>query len=104
MVATLNTEKVRRRNLRLDSVDEALAEGRRIAEAERSGTAQYAGNWTAGQILNHLGAWGEYAYGGNPIQIPWFLRLMGPMLLRRFLKKGLPAGHRIPKVPGGTLV
>ena len=86
--------------MRLATIDDALAEARRIAAA---GKATTLGNWTCGQILNHVATWAEFAFTDSGIRPPWILRLMGPMLLKRFLKKGLPAGHSIPKVPGGTL-
>ena len=96
------TVKTRRR-LRFESIDQAIAEAERLAAADLAGTAQCMGNWKVGQILNHTGAWAELAFGGNPIRMPWFVRLFGPAMLRRFLKNGLPAGHNIPRVPGGTI-
>lgn len=101
---SVDTSKVaNRRSLRFVSLDEAISEAQRVADAETAGTAKYLGNWNAGQILNHLGAWAELAYGGNPIRVPFFVRWFGPMMLKKFLQKGLPAGHWIPKVPNGTI-
>src|SRR5579862_327398 len=97
----IDTGKAQRRRLHFDTIDQAIAEGQRVTALAREGKIEYAGNWDAGQILNHLAVWAEFAYGGNPTKVPFFIRWMGPMLLRRFLKKGLPAGHSIPKVPGG---
>jgi hypothetical protein len=99
----VQTGKVQRRPIRLATIAEALAEAQRCADAENAGTATYLGNWTVGQILNHLGAWANFAFDGNGLHMPWFVRLFGPPMLKRFLKNGLPAGQSIPKVKGGTL-
>ena len=102
MSNAVNTSQVQRRTLRFETLDQALAEARRIAQLAREGKAEYAGNWDAGQILNHLGVWAEFAYGGNPTKVSFPLRLLGPLLRNHFLRKGLPAGHSIPGVPNGT--
>lgn len=99
----VDTAKAVRRTLRFDTIDHALVEARRIAGLESAGTIQYSGNWTAGQILNHVGAWAEYAYSENPVKAPWFVRLLVKPFRGRFLNNGLPAGRLIPKIPGGTL-
>jgi hypothetical protein len=105
MTATADTltKKPGRRPIRFETIDQALAEGRRIAQLEADGAASYAGNWTCGQILNHLGAWAEFAYTPSPLKVPWLLKLFVKPLRSRLLNKGLPAGGRVPKVPGGTL-
>src|SRR4051794_25148599 len=101
--AKVETGKVRRRVVRFERVEEAIAEARRLAALEAAGKAECMGNWTVGQILNHCGAWADYAYKPNPVGAPWFVRLIGRMMKGRFLNKGVPAGQSIPKVPGGTL-
>jgi hypothetical protein len=101
--AAVNTAKAARRSLRFDTIDQALAEARRIAALESAGAIQYSGNWTAGQILNHVGAWAEYAYLENPVKAPWFVRLLVKPFRGRLLNKGLPAGRLIPRIRGGTL-
>ena len=97
------TVRVSRRAIGLETIDQAIAEAERLAGLERSGRAQYAGNWTVGQILNHLAVWAEYQYTPCPITAPWYIRLGGRMVKGRILKKGIPAGANIPKVKGGTL-
>ncbi len=101
--AVVNTGKVQRRKLRFETIEAALAEARRVAALEEAGQAECLGNWTVGQILNHVGAWAEFAYAPNPIKAPWFVKVVARMMKGRFLNKGLPAGGRIPRVPGGTL-
>jgi len=99
----VETGKVQRRKLRFETVEEAIAEARRLAALENAGKAECMGNWTVGQVLNHCGAWAEYAYKENPLKTPWVVRVIAGMMKGRFLNKGLLSGQKIPKVPGGTL-
>jgi hypothetical protein len=99
----INTAKITRRAVRFDTIDQALAEAARITALQKSNAAQYAGNWDASQIINHVAAWAEYAYTPNPMRAPWFVKLLLRPMKSRFLNKGLPAGRHIPKIPGGTL-
>ena len=103
MSNSINTNKAPRRKVRFETIDHAIAEARRIATMVNSGTAQYSGNWNAGQILNHVAAWAEYAYVANPMKAPWFIKLLVRPFKRKFLNSGLPAGRIIPNIPGGTL-
>ncbi len=81
-----------------------LPEAQRLADAENAGAAIYLGNWTVGQILNHLGAWANFAFDGNGLHMPWYIRMFGKPMLNSFLKNGLPRqGQHIPNVAGGTL-
>jgi len=91
-----------RRKLRFNTIPEAIAEAERIAALERAGAAHYAGNWNAGQIFNHLGAWAEYAFTGIPLRPPWFIRPF-MRLMRGSMLRGMSAGRRIPNVKEGTL-
>ena len=73
MAEKIDTGKVKRRMLRFETLDEALAELDRIASAEQSGKLRTLGNWTAGQVLGHVAAWIDYGYEGYPLQPPpWF--------------------------------
>lgn len=100
----VNTTKIaRRRNLKLASVEEVLAEIDRLEAACRSGNLRQLRNWSASQNLTHLAAWINYAYDGFPIKPPpffirWFLRWQ----LAGILKRGMSPGVFIPGVPGGT--
>lgn len=103
MPESIDTKKAERRQLRFESIDDCLTEINRIGEAAEQGTLTTFGNWTAGQVLAHVAAWIEYGYEGYPIKPPpffvrWFLRLQ----LKSILKKGVPAGVRIPGVKNGT--
>lgn len=100
----ISTAKVAgRRKLWFENVAQAEVEIDRIVAADQAGTLRAIGNWSPGQILNHIAAWIEYGYEGYPIGPPpffirWLLKRMG----RRYLRRGMPAGARIPKIPQGT--
>ncbi len=103
MTSEIKTAKVKRRKLWFHSIDELLSELDRIEAAERNGKLKTQGNWTAGQILAHVSAWIEYSWDGYPIGPPpffikWLLKRMG----HRYLRKGMPAGVKIPGIAGGT--
>jgi hypothetical protein len=92
-----------RRELNFTKIDEALVDVEVIAAAERAGRARCLGNWSTGQILDHLASWADYAFDGTPLHPPFVIRLLLRPMKRRFLHKKMPAGGKIPKVPGGTL-
>jgi hypothetical protein len=92
-----------RRVLRFQSIDEALAEANRLAEAERNGRLRRLGNWTLGQALNHLACWVEYSYTGTTLKVPFFIKWFLRLHKQKFLYGPMRSGARIPGVAGGTL-
>jgi hypothetical protein len=104
MTTSVNTAKVRdRRQLQFNSIDEVLSEIDRIVAADQAGTLRQLGNWTPGQIMGHVAAWTNYSYDGYPLKSPpWFIHIILRMLVKRYLRKGMPSGQRIPGVENGT--
>ena len=92
-----------RRTLHFNTIDEALAEVGRLAEANGRGELCCLGNWSAGQILGHLAAWVDYGFDGLPMKVPFFVRWLLKPMKRRMLYKPMKPGRRIPGVSGGTL-
>ena len=101
---TVNTAKVaERRKLQFQNLDEIIAEIDRIVAADQAGTLRTLGNWTPGQIMGHVAAWTNYSYDGYPLKPPpWIVRIVLRMLVKRYLKNGMPSGQRIPGVENGT--
>jgi len=91
-----------RRPLRFERIDDVLADIDRVVAADEAGTLRRSGNWSAGQTFGHLAGWINYGYEGFPMRVPWFIRLILRMKVKKYLREGLPAGTHIPKVPGGT--
>lgn len=94
---------VERRALHFETIDELLEEIDRVVEADRAGQIEALGTWTPGQILGHLAAWIEYAYEGYPMKpVPWLFRVLLRWQLKKYFRRGMPTGVRIPGVEAGT--
>ena len=96
---------IERRQLRFETVDDALAEAERLVAAEGAGRLDRAGNWALGQTLGHLATWANFAFDGYPPQIraPLPVRVILRMARGRILSKGMMAGVKIRGVPEGTV-
>lgn len=103
-MSTIDTSKAERRRLQFRSIDDVLAEIDRIVEAERKGTLRTTGNWTAGQVFNHLATWINYGYEGFPsgANPPWFIKLILKPMKKKYLRDGMRPGVKIPRVKDGT--
>lgn len=105
MTGRVDTSKVADyRQLRFDAIEDCLAEIDRIVEADGLGHVRCTGNWTAGQIFNHVAAWIEYGYTGYPIKSPpFFIRWLLRWKLKGILQgQQMPRGVKIPRIPQGT--
>jgi hypothetical protein len=91
------------RTLHFAKIEEAMADADQLAAAERDGKLERAGNWTPGQIFNHVATWIDYAYDGTPLKIPFFIKFVARPFKNRFLYKPMRPGSKIPRVPNGTL-
>ena len=80
-----------RRELHFDSLDEVLAEAERLAAANEVATH---GNWSLGQILMHLARAVDLSIDGADFKVPFFVRLIGPLMKRRIMKK-MPSGFKL---------
>lgn len=102
--AMIDTKKVQRRELRFRSIADMEREVDRLVAGDRSGRIKLRGNWTLGQILNHLSAWVDFYYIGFPIpRAPLMVRLIVKVMKGKFLNGRMPQGIRLPNVKDGTL-
>jgi Protein of unknown function (DUF1569) len=92
-----------RRKLRFFTPEEMEADVAILVDAERAGRLARLGNWSLGQVLNHLGSWVAFAFDGNPLKPPFFVRWIVGRRKNKYLNEAMPAGVRIPRVEGGTL-
>jgi hypothetical protein len=94
-----------RRELRFQSIDDALSEADRLVAAEREGRLACAGTWKLGQALGHLATWANFAQDGYPadVRAPLPVRMILRLMRGMVLKKGMMPGVRIGKLPGGTV-
>jgi hypothetical protein len=93
------------RQLRFETIDDAVAEAERLVIAEREGRLDRAGNWPLGQTLGHLATWASFAFDGYPASVhaPLPIRMILRMMRGRILNKGMMTGVKVGRAPGGTL-
>ena len=98
----INTKHVRgRRRLRFSDFGEILREVQALAERP----TQPIGNWTLGQVCQHLGTAMELSVaGGVGFPVPWKTRLLARLARRRILATALPTGFRLPSDAAALLV
>lgn len=88
----INTKKVEgRRKVRYGSLDELLAEAKRFAATE----VHKLGNWSPGQIYEHLARTMNSSIDGFDFSMPAPARwLMSLLMKKKFLYKEVPAGFK----------
>ena len=83
-----------RRTLTFSSLGEVMSEVDRLLLGHRT-----IGDWTLGQICNHL-SWALIgSVDGSPLRVPWVVRkTIGPFIASRILKTGrFPNGIKLPE-------
>jgi hypothetical protein len=82
-----------RRPLTFDSLDQVMPDVDQLLQGHTT-----IGNWSLGQICNHLTTTLTWTVDGYPKLVPWFIRrTVGPLLLHRILKTGqFPEGIKLP--------
>ncbi len=88
----IHTKKVAgRRDVHYSSLDELLADAQRCA----SGNVRLLGNWSPGQIYEHLARSMDASIDGFDFSMPAPVRwLMSLLMKKKFLYKTLPAGFK----------
>lgn len=81
-----------RRTLHFSSYQDILDDVHALAERP----ARQLGNWSLGQICEHLAKATEYALDGAPFTAPWYVRLVGPFLKKRFITQPMKPGFKLP--------
>ncbi len=98
--ATINTKKAPRRELAFHCSGCLREELARIDEAHAAGTLTHTGNWSEGEILDHVAKMWEMAFDGFPPEsTPNFaIKIIARLLKGRMVSgKTLPAGFQLPK-------
>ena len=90
----IDTKTATRRELEYASLDELVADAERaVAEG-----AETTGNWSKGQIFEHIATVIDMTVHGFPFKANFLLRFIGRnFLLPRFLKQGMPTGFKPSK-------
>lgn len=94
MTALINTTKVSgRRNVHFTSLDDILADVEMLTKA---GEIRTLGNWSAGQVVQHLAITMNKSIDGFNFRVPWPIRVILPLFLkRRFLTQTMSAGFKL---------
>lgn len=90
-----STSRSRRRELDLPDLDAVLIEARRLYE----GGYEKAGKWDLTQICRHVAPIMHAYIDGMNFKVPWFIRLIGPWLIkpRLFRTRRIRAGIPLPQ-------
>ncbi len=98
---TVQTKSVKgRRTVSYQSYDDLLADAEEMAH----GVVQTLGNWSLGQIFQHIATGLETSIDGSPLKFPFPIRLAAPFLKKRFLTKTLSPGFQLPASARKALV
>jgi hypothetical protein len=88
------------RKVRYESFDQIVSDAQRAVRDN----AQTTGNWSLGQILEHLAIANEKTIDGFGFQAPFPVRLIGPFFKKRLLEQGLKPGIKLSKTATAALV
>ena len=82
-----------RRELHFDSIDAVLADVERLA----AGPYTQLGNWSLGEMCDHLARSLDSATDDNQFRPNLLLRVVGPFLKNRMVNGSVPPGFRMPE-------
>lgn len=90
----IDTRKVHgRRKLHFETLDDLRSEAEYLARVETTTL----GNWSLGQIYQHLAKGLNLSIDGVDIKPPLWMRLLMPLLKSSMIHKPMPAGFRLPQ-------
>lgn len=81
-----------RRELHFSSYQEILDDVHALA----SRPTRQVGNWSLGQICNHLAKAMDMAVDGPPFKPSWLIRIVGPLIKKRYLSRPFKPGFKLP--------
>ena len=91
---SVETRHVRgRRSLHFDLLRAMLADAEQLVAAPHT---RMLGNWPLERLLAHLALAMHSSIDGITDRGPWLARLVGPLLKRRILARGMSPGFRLP--------
>lgn len=96
----IDTKKAERRTLKFASIGDLRSDLAAIEAAHSAGTLRFTGNWTPGEIIDHLANLWEFSLDGFPAEInpPFFVKLFCyPMRFLFTNGKTLSPGYQLPK-------
>jgi Protein of unknown function (DUF1569) len=94
------TATTSRRKVRYESFEQIVSE----AEQAVRNKSETTGNWSLGQILEHLAIANDKTIDGFGFQAPLPIRMFGPFFKNRLLERGLTPGFQLSKKASTALV
>lgn len=95
------TKPTRARELHLTTLDDMLAEARRIAAQPDAASR---GTWTPAQNIWHVGRFIKAGVEGFPAKVPLFLKIVGPLFKKRATTRGFNPGIKLPAQAAAHMV
>lgn len=92
MMAVSTKHATGRRTLHFASYDDILNDVHTLA----AGPVRQLGNWSLGGVCEHLAKGMNYGIDGAPFQVAWYLRVVGPIIKKRFLARPMTPGFKLP--------
>ena len=89
------------RILKFSTLDDILTESHRIAALPEVTSR---GSWTPAQNIWHVGRFIKAGVEGYPTKVPWFLKLVGPLMKKQFTTKGFKPGIKLPSQAADHMV
>jgi Protein of unknown function (DUF1569) len=90
---TVNTAKVdSRRKVDYKSLQELLTDADRLSSPD----VKTLGNWSAGQIFEHLAIAFNGSIDGLPNAFPWYIKIMARLFKKKLMAGPMPAGLKLP--------
>jgi len=83
-----------RRELTFSSLGEVVADAETLVA---SPSTKMLGNWPLSQLLTHLATAINGSIDGYSAKAPWLIRLVGPLIKRRFFRNKMSPGFKLPK-------
>ena len=91
----VNTKTAPHRALAFATIDDLDAELSRLDNAHAEGTLETTGNWSPGQIFEHLGSFWKMAFDGFGFKAPLVLRLMVRPFKSKLITGQPPRGFKL---------
>jgi uncharacterized protein DUF1569 len=82
-----------RRTLKFNTLDDLVRDVQDVSKTGVNST----GNWSAGQIVQHVAAVIDASIDGFSFTVPLPMRILGRLIRGRALKKGLNPGIKMPR-------
>ena len=95
-MATVTKE---RRTVHYESLQDLLAD----AEQKAAANATTVGNWSMGQVFDHLARTMECSLDGFQSKLPFYIRWGAKLFKKRILTRPMSPGYKLPKNLAGEL-